>query len=61
MIDRSACLKRWRASSAFAEPEDVQYFLSRTRLPTERAITEQVRSFKNLSMHTEITKRSRHV
>jgi predicted TIM-barrel enzyme len=46
-----------------AEPEDVQYVLSRTegiagffgassmeRLPTERAITEQVRSFKNLSI-----------
>ena len=44
-----------------AEPDDVQYVLSRTegvsgffgassieRLPTERAITEQVRSFKNL-------------
>ena len=48
-----------------AEPEDVQYILSRThgvcgffgassieRLPTERAITEQVRNFKNLSIHT---------
>jgi predicted TIM-barrel enzyme len=55
-----------------AEPEDVQYVLSRTkgvcgffgassieRLPTERAITEQVRSFKNLSMHG--SERSRHV
>jgi predicted TIM-barrel enzyme len=49
-----------------AEPEDVQYVLSRTRgicgffgassierLPTERAITEQVRNFKNLSIHTK--------
>jgi predicted TIM-barrel enzyme len=46
-----------------AEPEDVQYILSRAqgiagffgassmeRLPVERAITEQVRSFKNLSV-----------
>src|ERR1700704_4468843 len=46
-----------------AEPEDVQYVLDRTkgiagffgassmeRLPTERAITEQVRSFKSLSI-----------
>ncbi len=46
-----------------AEPDDVQYVLSRTqgvcgffgassieRLPTERAITEQVRSFKNLNL-----------
>jgi len=46
-----------------AEPEDVQYVLSRTRgvcgffgassierLPTERAITEQVRNFKNLNI-----------
>jgi predicted TIM-barrel enzyme len=46
-----------------AEPEDVQYVLTRTegiagffgassmeRLPTERAITEQVRSFKSLSI-----------
>ena len=57
-----------------AEPEDVQYVLSRTtvsadssgassieRLPTERAITEQVKSFKNLSIHTERSERSRHV
>jgi predicted TIM-barrel enzyme len=49
-----------------AEPDDVQYVLSRTRgicgffgassierLPTERAITEQVRNFKNLSIHTK--------
>jgi len=49
-----------------AEPDDVQYILSRTqgvsgffgassveRLPTERAITEQVRNFKNLSVHTD--------
>jgi predicted TIM-barrel enzyme len=48
-----------------AEPDDVQYILSRTqgvcgffgassieRLPTERAITDQVRNFKNLSIHT---------
>jgi predicted TIM-barrel enzyme len=57
-----------------AEPEDVQYILSRThgvcgffgassieRLPTERAITEQVKSFKNLNLHTERSERSRHV
>src|ERR1022692_670659 len=49
-----------------AEPEDVQYVLSRTkgvcgffgassieRLPSERAITAQVRSFKNLNIHTD--------
>jgi len=48
-----------------AEPDDVQYVLSRTngicgffgassieRLPTERAITEQVKNFKNLNIHT---------
>ncbi len=48
-----------------AEPEDVQYVLSRSpgvagffgassmeRLPVERAITEQVRNFKNLSINT---------
>jgi predicted TIM-barrel enzyme len=48
-----------------AEPDDVQYVLSRTkgicgffgassieRLPTERAITEQVRNFKNLKNQT---------
>ena len=47
-----------------AEPEDLRYVLNRTkgicgffgassieRLPTERAITEQVRSFKNLNIH----------
>ena len=49
-----------------AEPEDVEYVLNRTkgicgffgassieRLPSERAITEQVRSFKNLKTHTD--------
>lgn len=49
-----------------AEPDDVQYVLSRTdgvcgffgassveRLPTERAITEQVRKFKNLHIQTD--------
>ena len=49
-----------------AEPEDVQYILSRCpgiagffgassmeRLPVERAITQQVRDFKNLSIATE--------
>jgi predicted TIM-barrel enzyme len=49
-----------------AEPEDVEYILSRTRgvcgffgassierLPTERAITEQVRNFKNLRIHMD--------
>ncbi|MGC1293894.1 MAG: phosphoenolpyruvate hydrolase family protein [Alloacidobacterium sp.] len=49
-----------------AEPDDVQYILSRThgvcgffgassieRLPTERAITEQVRNFKSLNIHTD--------
>ena len=57
-----------------AEPEDVQYVLSRTqgicgffgassieRLPTERAITEQVRSFKNLSIQREPSERSNRV
>jgi predicted TIM-barrel enzyme len=56
-----------------AEPDDAQYVLSRTqgvsgffgassmeRLPTERAITEQVRSFKNLSLSTGPPKRSNH-
>jgi predicted TIM-barrel enzyme len=56
-----------------AEPDDVQFVLSRTqgvcgffgassveRLPTERAITEQVRNFKNLNIHTEHSQRSRH-
>jgi predicted TIM-barrel enzyme len=56
-----------------AEPEDVQYVLSKTqgvcgffgassieRLPTERAITEQVRSFKNLSLRTGHPQRSNH-
>jgi predicted TIM-barrel enzyme len=49
-----------------AEPDDVQYVFSRTsgisgffgassieRLPTERAITEQVTSFKKLNIHTD--------
>jgi predicted TIM-barrel enzyme len=49
-----------------AEPDDVQYILTRTRgvcgffgassierLPTERAITEQVRNFKNLRIHMD--------
>jgi predicted TIM-barrel enzyme len=57
-----------------AEPDDVQYILSRTqgvcgffgassieRLPTERAITEQVRNFKSLNIHTDHSQRSRHV
>jgi predicted TIM-barrel enzyme len=57
-----------------AEPDDVQYVLSRTRgvcgffgassierLPTERAITEQVRSFKNLNLHPRDSERSKHV
>jgi predicted TIM-barrel enzyme len=56
-----------------AEPDDVQYVLSRTqgvcgffgassieRLPTERAITEQVRSFKNLRPHPLRPQRSNH-
>ena len=56
-----------------AEPDDVQFVLSRTqgvcgffgassveRLPTERAITEQVRNFKNLNIHTEHSQRSRY-
>jgi predicted TIM-barrel enzyme len=49
-----------------AEPDDVEYVLSRTkgicgffgassieRLPSERAITEQVRKFKNLKIHRD--------
>ena len=53
-----------------AEPVDVQYIFSRTngvsgffgassieRLPTERAITEQVMSFKKLNMHTDHSQR----
>ena len=57
-----------------SEPDDVQYVLSRTegvcgffgassieRLPTERAITEQVRNFKNLNIHVKQSQRSRHV
>jgi predicted TIM-barrel enzyme len=56
-----------------AEPDDVQYILSRThgvcgffgassieRLPTERAITEQVMSFKKVNMHTDHSQRSSH-
>jgi predicted TIM-barrel enzyme len=56
-----------------AEPGDVQYVLSKTqgvcgffgassieRLPTERAITEQVRSFKNLSLPRNQPERSNH-
>ncbi len=54
-----------------AEPEDVQYVLSRThgvcgffgassieRLPTERAITEQVMSFKRATIRTDHGPRS---
>jgi predicted TIM-barrel enzyme len=57
-----------------AEPDDVQYVLTRTRgvcgffgassierLPTERAITEQVRNFKRLNIHADHSQRSRHV
>src|SRR5271154_983635 len=57
-----------------AEPEDVQYVLSRTRgvcgffgassierLPTERAITAQVENFKNLKLPTERNQRNKHV
>ena len=54
-----------------AEPDDVQYVLSRTqgvsgffgassieRLPTERAITEQVMSFKKVNLQTDHGQRS---
>ncbi len=54
-----------------AEPDDVQYVLSRTdgvcgffgassieRLPTERAITEQVMSFEKVTIHTDQGQRS---
>ena len=54
-----------------AEPDDVQYVLSRTqgvcgffgassieRLPTERAITEQVMSFKKVKLYPEHGQRS---
>jgi predicted TIM-barrel enzyme len=54
-----------------AEPDDVQYVLSRTkgvsgffgassieRLPTERAITEQVMSFKKVHLYTDDGQRS---
>ena len=54
-----------------SEPDDVQYVLSRTmgvsgffgassieRLPTERAITEQVVSFKKVNLHTDFGQRS---
>jgi predicted TIM-barrel enzyme len=57
-----------------AEPEDVQYVLSRTRgiggffgassierLPTERAITAQVKSFKNLNLRKDSSERNKHV
>ena len=56
-----------------AEPGDVQYVFSRThgvsgffgassieRLPTERAITEQVMSFKNVKLHPNHGQRSSH-
>jgi predicted TIM-barrel enzyme len=56
-----------------AEPDDVQYVLSRTngvsgffgassieRLPTERAITEQVSAFKTLDLHAPHGERSSH-
>jgi predicted TIM-barrel enzyme len=55
-----------------AEPEDVQYIFSRThcvtgffgassieRLPTERAITEQVMNFKRVNLHPNHAQRSR--
>src|ERR1700689_3108191 len=57
-----------------AEPDDVQYILSRTKgvagflaasmnepRPPEGAITEQVRSFKNLNLHPDNSQRSKHV
>ena len=56
-----------------AEPDDVQFVFSRTcgvsgffgassieRLPTERAITEQVTSFKKLNIHMNHGQRSSH-
>src|SRR5215469_12442431 len=56
-----------------AEPDDVQYVFSRTRgisgffgassierLPTERAITEQVSAFKKLNLHPQQGERSSH-
>ena len=56
-----------------AEPDDVQYVLSHThgisgffgassieRLPTERAITEQVSAFKKLNLHAPQGERSSH-
>lgn len=56
-----------------AEPDDVDYVLSRTRgvsgffgassierLPTERAITEQVTKFKNLKIDIDASQRSTH-
>lgn len=56
-----------------AEPDDVRYIFSRTqgvsgffgassieRLPTERAITEQVMSFKRVSLHPNHGQRSSH-
>ncbi len=57
-----------------AEPEDVRYVLDRThgvcgffgassieRLPTERAITEQVQNFKSLKLQTERNERRKDV
>ena len=54
-----------------AEPDDVQYIFSRThgvsgffgassieRLPTERAITEQVMRFKKVNLHPKYGQRS---
>ena len=54
-----------------AEPDDIQYVLSRTRgisgffgassierLPTERAITEQVMNFKKVNLHMDHGQRS---
>ena len=56
-----------------AEPADVQYIFGRThgvsgffgassieRLPTERAITEQVMSFKKVGLHRDHSQRSNH-
>lgn len=56
-----------------AEPDDAQYIFSRTpgisgffgassieRLPTERAITEQVMTFKTVSLHPDHGQRSSH-
>jgi predicted TIM-barrel enzyme len=56
-----------------ADPADAQYIFSRTegvcgffgassieRLPTEQAITERVRSFKNLNLPSDPKERSDH-